>query len=99
MTYLEADRPAQPLWASLKSGNKVAAEFRPQRTDDLKASALALIGRVGLFEALWRIGDESVYVGEWAMRLPKEWSACDAIWVPERDLMPVSADKEAARPR
>ena len=39
-------------------GKAVSAKFLPKRTDDLKADAIPLIGRVGLFEALWVIDDE-----------------------------------------
>lgn len=52
---------------------KVRAVFDPQRMDDLKALAKPMIGREGVFEALWEIEDGRPYAGQWAMGIPEEW--------------------------
>lgn len=67
---------------------KVQATFKPKRTDDLKPDAVKYIGRSGVFEALWKMGedDPQEYEGMFAMRVPDEWETKDFIWVPECDL-------------
>lgn len=67
------------------SGDIINAVFQPRTTHDLKESAIPMIGMQGDFEALWLI-EEGEYIGEWAMKIPREWPVRDACWVPDGDL-------------
>ena len=82
------DQPAdlEPEWMS--AHGSVLAYFRPRRTDNLKPDAVAMIGREGVFEALWVIEPEHEYAGEWAMRFPRDWlsDTTPFVWVPIGDL-------------
>lgn len=59
------------LWPSgelvgvcFSSGCRVFGKFEPRKLDDLKSGASALIGRQGIFEALWIIESDEPYGGE-----------------------------------
>lgn len=75
-------------------GSTVVAKFWPMRVDDLKPDAVDLIGRTGVFEALWQIED-GPYKDQWAMRIPQSWPIESAFWVPQCDLRIVFADRAA----
>lgn len=72
----------------------VRATFCPLRRDDLKEQVLPLIGRRGVFKALWEIteDDGGSYVGQWAMETPREWQRTMrglVFWVPSGDLVEI----------
>lgn len=58
--------------------------FRPKRCDNLRAGALAHIGREIEFSVAWRI-EEGPYQGQWALLAAE---GLDPIlgWVPEEDV-------------
>ncbi len=70
---------------------EMSAEFRPHRTDDLKAGWAEHIGQVGIWRRLWLIEPEDggSYVGYWAWEFPRGWHGIDAGWTPECDLAEV----------
>lgn len=77
----------------IETGMEIVAKFVPNEMDDLKIEARFLIGRVGIFEALWKISDGK-YRGQWAMKIPRDWPISSACWVPECDLRLVPSDRE-----
>lgn len=74
----------------ITAGARVLAKFQPKRVDDLSPEASPLVGRVGVFEALYvikEVYEDGSYDGEWAMQIPRDWPCRTFNWVPESDLM------------
>jgi len=82
---------------TLEYGTVIRAVFDPIDVCTLKKEAIPLIGREGLFEALWKI-DDGDYRGYWAMKIPRDWPIQTACWVPDCDLRPLREDKEGREP-
>lgn len=76
--------------------DKRRAIFRPQRVDDLKNPARALIGRELCWEAVWII-EEGPYEGQWAWApIPEDEDLNPRPfmgWVPTCDLAEVEEDR------
>jgi hypothetical protein len=86
VTYRNGPDTESATRGVLCSGARVLGAFYPRRVDDLKGDAQPLVGRVGQFEALWKITDGETYAGEWAMKIPADWPIETAIWVPSGDV-------------
>lgn len=71
----------------LQQFDVVSAVFKPQRTDDLKPEAMAMVGQRFTFIADFRIDEGFAYEGDWHMTLTREDSERTGIfWVPGCDL-------------
>lgn len=64
---------------------KIAGEFHPINTKDLKPAALPFIGKAGVWQYLWII-EEGEYAGQWAMG-PYNWPQLPPFtWASECDI-------------
>lgn len=69
----------------LRQFDRVVARFSPLRLDNLRSEALGSIGRVLLWEAMWRV-EGGPYRGHWAMGPVDGGDAMGFTWTPDCNL-------------
>lgn len=83
--------------ADIEQFDVVSAVFNPQRTDDLKPEAAAMIGQRFTFSADWIIGEGFAYEGDWHMTLSREdWKRTGIFWTPLCDLTDIRRESAHA---
>jgi len=81
----------------MQSFDVVEATFTPTKPGTLRPAAVPYIGKRGRFEALWIIEEgEGEYSGQWAMRVPEDWSGF--VWVPFCDLSDIKPSDATDKP-